>query len=66
MSITHDQAVVKSVPEKMSPQARKNEVSINLSIDGGINMNMKKMQVLFKKLSIGVAVSSLMNMSVLP
>ncbi|WP_039916580.1 hypothetical protein [Cellvibrio mixtus] len=66
MSITHDQAVVKCVSEKMSLQPKKNEVAINLNIDGGLNMNIKKMQVLFKKLSIGVAVSSLMNMSVLP
>lgn len=66
MSITHDQAAVKCVSEKMSLQPQKNEVSINLNIDGGLNMNLKKMQVLFKKLSIGVAVSSLMNMSVLP
>lgn len=66
MSITHDQAVVKCVSEKIPPQLQKNEVSVKVNIDGGLNMNIKKMQVLFKKLSIGVAISSLMNMSVLP
>lgn len=66
MPITHDQAVVKCASERMFPQSQTNNVSVKLNIDGGLTMNIKKMQVAFKKITIGVALSSLMTMSVLP
>jgi hypothetical protein len=66
MLITHDQAVVKCVSEQKSPQPKMNNISVKLELDGGLNMNNKKMQFSFKKFSVGIAVSSLLSMSVLP
>jgi hypothetical protein len=52
---------------KLNPSQHKtSEASVKLNIDGGINMGAKNWQISFKKFSIGLAVSSLMNVSVLP
>lgn len=64
--ITHDQAVVKRDSEQMFPQSTTKEFSFKLNIDGGLYMNIKKMQFSSEKFSIGFAVSLLKTMSALP
>jgi hypothetical protein len=65
--ITHDKVATVGCNTKFGPpQSKSSKTSVKLNIDGGIKMDAKNWQISFKQFSIGMAVSSLMSVSVLP
>ena len=59
-------AQVGCITEFTAPQFQKRDFSLNLKLDGGVNMDAKKLKINFKQLTIGVTFSVLTTTSVLP
>ena len=52
---------------KLTPaQSKQRQMTASLTVDGGVKMNAKKLSTEFKKLAVGLSVTSLVNVSGLP